>query len=170
VSLTISKLTDQLQPLIALLTNIPLPALTLTLSAVSLPGGFLLYMGWTSLESNAMFERILLLFTQRENYPPSSYVRRVPAAVTHAFTAVQVACFVVLWVVKSNAFLPTGGGDRGGGGGYGGEAFPIGLLFPVVLVSMIPFKLFVLPLIFSHPVLGAVAGASGDVDVDVLFY
>ena len=39
-----------------------------------------------------MFERVLLLFTQRENYPPSSYVRRVPAAVTHAFTAVQVVC------------------------------------------------------------------------------
>ena len=87
-------------------------------------------------------------FTAPENYPPASYVRRVPVAVTHAFTAVQAGlgsrvftygvntlagclrclcvlicvmyphhyiiwsagpysqagCFVVLWVVKSNAF------------------------------------------------------------------
>jgi hypothetical protein len=100
-----------------------------------------------------MFERVLLLVTQRENYPPSSCVRRVPAAVTHAFTAVQVACFVWLWVVKSNAFQPATGG---GGGGVG--EFPVGLLFPVVLAMMIPFKSYALPLVFSRPVLDAMAG------------
>ena len=131
---------------------------------------------YTSLESNAMFERVLLMFTQRENYPPSSYVRRVPAAVTHAFTAVQVTCFVQLWVVKSNFFVPTaedGGGAKrggGGGGGVGAGDFPVGLLFPVLLAMMIPFKTHVLPLVFSRHVLNAIAGSS-DADVDVqLFY
>lgn len=122
-----------------------------------------------------MFERVLLLFTQRENYPPASYVRRVPAAVTHAYTAVQVACFVQLWVVKSNfflnPFLPSSGESGGGGGG----GFPAGLLFPVVLAMTIPFKVYVLPLVFCRPVLDVVAGGSsssgGDADADVqLFY
>lgn len=124
--------------------------------------GFLFYMGCTSLESNAFFERILLLFTQRENYPPSSVVRRAPAAVTHAYTAVQSACFAALWVVKSNAWRDAG--ESSGG-------FPVGLLLPTVLAVMIPFKHHVLPLFFSAPVLDAVAGpASQGADADMLFY
>ena len=36
---------------------------------------------------------------------------------------------------------------------------------------MVPFKLYVLPLVFSRPVLDAIAGSSGDADADVqLFY
>ncbi|KNC72936.1 hypothetical protein SARC_14503, partial [Sphaeroforma arctica JP610] len=67
---------------------------------VSVLWGFLLYLGLTSLDGNQMWERVLLLFTQEEKYPPNHYVRRVPIKKIHLYTLLQVVLLVILWFVK----------------------------------------------------------------------
>ena len=138
--------------------------------------GFLLYMGTASLEENELIERVKLFFTDPSMYPPFHFVRFVklytvrsvrmrppslPASRTrtplthplpppprvsffstmqiHKFTLIQLGCFLFLWLLHDNFYcheleeLP----------------FSIAMLFPVVLCLMVPFKLYVLPLLFK---------------------
>lgn len=58
--------------------------------------GLFLYMAFTSLAGNEMVERLLLLITEQQAYPPTHYLRRVPQRKIHLFTACQLIQLVLL--------------------------------------------------------------------------
>jgi mannitol/fructose-specific phosphotransferase system IIA component (Ntr-type) len=82
--------------------------------------GLFLFMGVVSMSGNQLFERIGLWVKDPALYPSTHYIRRVPRWTMHAFTALQVVCLGVLWVVKSSA---------------------IGILFPVFIALLVPVRL-----------------------------
>jgi mannitol/fructose-specific phosphotransferase system IIA component (Ntr-type) len=82
--------------------------------------GLFLYMGVVSMFGNQFFERLALWPTDPDLYPRTHYVRRVPRLVIHAFTLMQLACLVVLWVVKDS---------------------PIGILFPLFIALLVPLRM-----------------------------
>ncbi|XP_051970902.1 anion exchange protein 2-like isoform X3 [Xyrauchen texanus] len=90
--------------------------------------GIFLYMGVMSLNGIQMTERILLLLMPPKYHPDHTYVRKVRTLRMHLFTAVQVVCLAVLWVVMSTV---------------------ASLAFPFVLIMTVPVKMFLLPRIFS---------------------
>ena len=53
-------------------------------------------------------------------YPGTHYIRRVPRWTMHTFTALQVTCLGVLWIVKSST---------------------LGILFPVFIALLVPVRL-----------------------------
>lgn len=73
---------------------IPMP---LQLIPVPVLYGVFVYLSVTELPANHFWERLKLIITQRNLYPPSSYLRKVPLRVIHSFTIFQAIC--VLWLV-----------------------------------------------------------------------
>ena len=65
--------------------------------------GLFLFMGIASITSNQFFERLKLWAQEPSRYPPTHYLRTVPTATVHRFTAVQLLCLIVLWIIKSSA-------------------------------------------------------------------
>ncbi|CDF32307.1 putative sodium bicarbonate cotransporter [Chondrus crispus] len=106
--------------------------------------GFFLFLGVGTLDGIAFWDRILLLFTQSEKYPPNHYVRRVKISRIHLYTFVQVLLLVLLWFVKSNFYL-------------GDTVFNTGLLFPFIIALFIPIRLYILPRIFTPAELHALS-------------
>lgn len=106
--------------------------------------GFFLFLGMGTLDGNALWDRILLVFTQPEKYPPNHYVRRVRIQRIHLYTLIQVLLLVLLWFVKSNFYL-------------GDTVFNTGLLFPFVIAMFIPVRLYLLPRIFTPSELHALS-------------
>ncbi|XP_060251690.1 band 3 anion transport protein isoform X1 [Ovis aries] len=90
--------------------------------------GIFLYMGVTSLSGIQLFDRILLLLKPRKYYPDVPYATRVKPWRMHIFTIIQVACLVLLWVVRSIK--------------------QISLALPFVLILTVPLRRYLLPLIF----------------------
>jgi hypothetical protein len=84
--------------------------------------GIFLYMGVVSMKGNQFFERLNLWAMDPSLYPSTHYIRRVPLRVIHAFTAVQLACLVVLWMVKT-----------------GPPA--VAILFPLFIALLVPVRL-----------------------------
>ncbi len=82
--------------------------------------GLFLFMGVVSMSGNQLFERIGLWLRDPTLFPGTHYIRRVPRWTIHAFTALQVACLCVLWIVKSSA---------------------LGILFPVFIALLVPVRL-----------------------------
>jgi len=114
--------------------------------------GVFLYMGLVSLWTNQFYERVLMLAMQPALYPRRPHTRRVERNRMHYFTAVQLAVFVVLYVVKTIK--------------------AIAIAFPLVIAACIPMRLFYLPRLFSeqellfldgdeHEVLDAMARGEG---------
>ena len=62
--------------------------------------GLFLYMGVVSLQGNQFFERLGLWLTDRDRYPQTHYVRRVPMSVVHRYTALQLLCLAALAAVS----------------------------------------------------------------------
>lgn len=89
--------------------------------------GLFLYMGVVSMRGNQFFERLSLWATDPALYPSSHYVRRVPRGVMHLFTAVQLACLVGLWAIKTSAWA---------------------ILFPLFIALLVPIR-FVLARMFA---------------------
>lgn len=110
--------------------------------------GFLLFLGICTLDGNALWDRIVLIFTQPEKYPPNHFVRRVKIQRIHLYTLIQVSLLVLLWFVMSNFYIT-------------GTVFNTGLLFPVVIALFIPIRLYILPLIFSASELQALSVEEG---------
>ena len=63
--------------------------------------GVFLYMGVSSLRGMQVVQRILIWFMPQKYQPDYMYLRHVPTRRVHIFTAIQVFCLVVLWVIKS---------------------------------------------------------------------
>ncbi|KAF4527100.1 hypothetical protein B566_EDAN013733 [Ephemera danica] len=81
--------------------------------------GVFLYMGVSSTNGIQFFERLQLFLMPVKHHPQVPYVRRVRTAKMHLFTGIQLACLVLLWVVKSTA---------------------ASLAFPFFLILMVPLR------------------------------
>jgi sodium borate transporter 11 len=97
--------------------------------------GFFLFVGVSALGDNSMWTRMELFVVEPTKYPSNHYMRFVPMKDLHLFTAVQLAVFAVLWMVKAGFYVET--------------SFPISLLFPFVLALVVPFRIHVLPKLFK---------------------
>ncbi|XP_069698390.1 sodium-driven chloride bicarbonate exchanger isoform X4 [Periplaneta americana] len=93
-----------------MLGHIPMPVLF----------GVFLYMGVASLKGLQFFDRLLIIFMPVKYQPDYMFLRQVPLKRVHVFTLIQLACLVVLWVIKS--FSTTS------------------ILFPLMLVVMIGIR------------------------------
>jgi hypothetical protein len=82
--------------------------------------GLFLFMGVVSMSGNQFFERLSLWLRDPDLYPITHYIRRVPTKTIHAFTALQVLCLAVLWIVKSSV---------------------IGILFPIFIALLVPIRM-----------------------------
>ncbi|CAH2281622.1 anion exchange 2 isoform X1 [Pelobates cultripes] len=91
--------------------------------------GIFLYMGITSLNGIQFYERIQLLLKPPKHHPDVIYVKKVRTLRMHLFTALQLLCLAVLWVVMSTA---------------------ASLAFPFVLILTVPLRLLVLRRIFTE--------------------
>ena len=90
-----------------ILSKIPMPVLY----------GVFLYMGAASLNGLQFYDRLLLMLMPKKYQPDYPYLRDVTMNRVHFFTAIQITCFVALWLIKS---------------------FPqTSILFPLMLVIMI---------------------------------
>jgi len=80
-----------------------------------------LFMGLTGLPGNQLFERLKLVITQVDLYPPLPFTKeQVPPLKMHLFTLIQFAAAVVLFIVENT---------------------PIAVAFPVFLILTIPLRM-----------------------------
>ncbi len=82
--------------------------------------GLFLFMGVTSMGGNQLFERLRLWIMDPQFFPPTSYLRAVPLSTIHKFTAIQLGCLIILWVVKASA---------------------LGILFPLFIALLVPVRM-----------------------------
>uniref|UniRef100_A0A8C7MER9 Anion exchange protein n=1 Tax=Oncorhynchus kisutch TaxID=8019 RepID=A0A8C7MER9_ONCKI len=101
------------------LRNIPLAVLF----------GIFLYMGVTSITGIQLYERITLMFTPAKHHPDHIYVTKVKTWRMNMFTIIQLACIVLLWVVKSTV---------------------ASLAFPFILIMTVPLRRLILSRIFEE--------------------
>lgn len=85
--------------------------------------GLFLYMGLVSLSGNQFFERLSLWAMDRNHYPSTHYIRKVPNKTIHKFTLLQLACLGVLALL--NASPPV-----------------ISILFPLFVALLVPLRIF----------------------------
>ena len=81
--------------------------------------GLFLYMGITSLGGNQFYDRMVLWITDPKLIPKNHYTSKVPLKKIHLFTALQLICFVILWVLKSSK---------------------LGILFPLFIAALVPIN------------------------------
>ncbi|PWA16705.1 hypothetical protein CCH79_00017510, partial [Gambusia affinis] len=82
--------------------------------------GIFLYMGVTSLNGIQLWDRILLLLIPKKYHPDEPYATRVSTGRMHLYTAIQIVCLGILWLVKSS---------------------PVSLALPFVLILTIPLRM-----------------------------
>uniref|UniRef100_A0AAQ5ZTK0 Anion exchange protein n=1 Tax=Amphiprion ocellaris TaxID=80972 RepID=A0AAQ5ZTK0_AMPOC len=82
--------------------------------------GIFLYMGVTSLNGIQLWDRMLLLLIPKKYHPDEPYATRVSTGRMHLFTAIQIVCLALLWIVKSS---------------------PISLALPFILILTIPLRM-----------------------------
>ncbi|CEF71083.1 Sodium bicarbonate transporter-like protein 11 [Strongyloides ratti] len=133
----ISSLIAHILILISTFTLIPFP---LQLIPTSVLHGLFLYMALTSLTGNEMFERLLLLITEQQAYPPTHYIRRVPQRKVHLFTACQLAQLVLLCAI-----------------GFSPYPF-IEMVFPIVCFFFLPIRHTLIPRLIDYKYLDALDG------------
>ncbi|KAL3855466.1 hypothetical protein ACJMK2_014677, partial [Sinanodonta woodiana] len=63
--------------------------------------GVFLYMGVAALNTMQFIQRIMLAFMPLKYQPDYIYLRHVPLRRVHLYTAFQVLCLIIFWVVKS---------------------------------------------------------------------
>jgi len=65
--------------------------------------GVFLFMGVSSMPGNQFFERFYLWgIFNASDYPQYSYVARLPIRRIHLYTAIQLLCFIILYILKDN--------------------------------------------------------------------
>lgn len=66
--------------------------------------GLFLFLGTSMLNNNEFLSRIRYIFMDPNLYPDDSPMRakKIPAKQVHAFTALQVSCLALLWILKLN--------------------------------------------------------------------
>uniref|UniRef100_A0A8C1V5Y2 Anion exchange protein n=1 Tax=Cyprinus carpio TaxID=7962 RepID=A0A8C1V5Y2_CYPCA len=91
--------------------------------------GIFLYMGITSLSGIQLWDRMLLLLIPKKYHPNEPYATKVSTKRMHVFTAIQMVCLAVLWMVKSS---------------------PVSLALPFVLILTIPLRMFMTGRLFTE--------------------
>ncbi|CAG5077689.1 Oidioi.mRNA.OKI2018_I69.PAR.g8788.t1.cds [Oikopleura dioica] len=113
------------------LTSIPKPVLD----------GLFLFLGLSGLAGSQLWERMLLIVTEQSAYPPNHYIRRVPQKSIHLFTLCQFILLVILGVI---GFYP----------------YPyLKMIFPIIILLLMPARHFVIPKIVPEKYLQAMDGA-----------
>ena len=102
--------------------------------------GLFVFLAVTSLGELQIWERFVLIFTEQSLYPPFHYVRKVPQKIIHCFTLLQMMQLTALCLVS-----------------FGNSAY-LKMLFPFIIVSLIPIREWVLPKIISKRHLLALDG------------
>ncbi|XP_072847161.2 electroneutral sodium bicarbonate exchanger 1 isoform X2 [Pogona vitticeps] len=64
--------------------------------------GLFLYMGVSSLRGIQFFDRLKLFGMPPKHQPDFIYLRHVPLRKVHLFTAIQLTCLILLWVIKAS--------------------------------------------------------------------
>uniref|UniRef100_H3DNL1 Anion exchange protein n=1 Tax=Tetraodon nigroviridis TaxID=99883 RepID=H3DNL1_TETNG len=90
--------------------------------------GIFLYMGVTSLNGIQLWDRMLLLLIPKKYHPDEPYVTKVSTGRMHLFTAIQIVCLALLWIVKSS----------------------ISLALPFVLILTIPLRMLMTGRLFTE--------------------
>uniref|UniRef100_A0A8C5DFX2 Anion exchange protein n=1 Tax=Gouania willdenowi TaxID=441366 RepID=A0A8C5DFX2_GOUWI len=101
----------------------------LKLIPISALFGVFLYMGVTSLNGIQLWDRMLLLFIPKKYHPDEPYATRVSIGRMHLFTAIQLVCLALLWIVKSS---------------------PVSLALPFLLILTIPLRMFMTGHLFTE--------------------
>uniref|UniRef100_A0A672IZV8 Anion exchange protein n=1 Tax=Salarias fasciatus TaxID=181472 RepID=A0A672IZV8_SALFA len=91
--------------------------------------GIFLYMGVTSLNGIQLWDRILLLLIPKKYHPDEPYATRVSTGRMHLFTAIQIVCLAVLWIIKSS---------------------PVSLALPFILILTIPLRMVMTGRLFTE--------------------
>lgn len=118
VSVTETRMTGLLVHLLIAGSLLVLPALQLV--PMSVLFGLFLFMGIASMAGNQLFERLRLWFMEPSRYPTHYYLRAVPTKTVHKYTAIQLACLSVLWIVKTSV---------------------LGILFPLFIAILAPIRM-----------------------------
>uniref|UniRef100_A0A1A8PSM1 Solute carrier family 4, sodium borate transporter, member 11 n=1 Tax=Nothobranchius rachovii TaxID=451742 RepID=A0A1A8PSM1_9TELE len=93
--------------------------------------GLFLYIALTSIDGNQMCDRMALLLKEQTSYPPTHYIRKVPQRKIHYFTFLQMMQLLVLCT-------------------FGMYPIPyMKMIFPLVMVLLIPIRNIVLPRIIE---------------------
>uniref|UniRef100_A0A8C2IZS3 Anion exchange protein n=1 Tax=Cyprinus carpio TaxID=7962 RepID=A0A8C2IZS3_CYPCA len=100
--------------------------------------GIFLYMGITSLSGIQLWDRMLLLLIPKKYHPNEPYATKVSTKRMHVFTAIQMVCLAVLWMVKSS---------------------PVSLALPFILILTIPLRMFMTGRLFTEQEMKYVSGA-----------
>lgn len=82
--------------------------------------GVFLYMGIAPLADMHFYDRIRIMFMPPKYQPDFNYLRKVPLKRVHLFTVVQLICFAILWIVKTNE--------------------TISISFPLMVLSVFPYQ------------------------------
>ncbi|XP_053561779.1 solute carrier family 4 member 11-like [Bombina bombina] len=99
--------------------------------------GLFLYIALTSIDGSQLFERVVLLLKEQTAYPPTHYIRRVPQRKIHYFTGLQVVQLIILC-------------------GFGMSPLPyMKMIFPLIMIGMIPIRYNLLPKIIESKYLDA---------------
>ncbi|XP_055977563.1 solute carrier family 4 member 11 [Sorex fumeus] len=99
--------------------------------------GLFLYIALTSIDGNQLVERLALLLKEQTAYPPSHYIRRVPQRQIHYFTGLQALQLLLLCA-------------------FGMSPLPyMKMIFPVIMIAMIPIRYNLLPQIIEAKYLDA---------------
>ncbi|XP_066093176.1 solute carrier family 4 member 11 isoform X1 [Saccopteryx bilineata] len=99
--------------------------------------GLFLYIAFTSIDANQLFERLALLLKDQASYPPTHYIRRVPQRKIHYFTGLQVLQLLLLCA-------------------FGMCPLPyMKMIFPLIMIAMIPIRYKLLPRIIEAKYLDA---------------
>ncbi|XP_070328439.1 solute carrier family 4 member 11 isoform X8 [Odocoileus virginianus] len=99
--------------------------------------GLFLYLALTSIDGNQLFQRLELLLKDQTSYPPTHYIRRVPQRKIHYFTGLQVLQLLLLCAFGMSPLL------------Y------MKMVFPLIMIAMIPIRYKVLPQIIEAKYLDA---------------
>ncbi|XP_073259090.1 solute carrier family 4 member 11-like isoform X2 [Porites lutea] len=131
-----TRLSGLISNLMIALSLLMLPT-PLTLIPTMVLDGLFLFMAITALDGNQMFERALLLITEQAAYPPNHYIRHVPQRKMHIYTALQFLQLAVLC-------------------GFGFAPLPyLKMVFPVLLMFLLPIRHLVVPKLISSKYLAA---------------
>ncbi|XP_077136431.1 solute carrier family 4 member 11 isoform X6 [Ranitomeya variabilis] len=99
--------------------------------------GLFLYIALTSIDGSQLFERVALLLKEQTAYPPTHYIRRVPQRKIHYFTGLQVLQLLILC-------------------GFGMSPLTyMKMIFPLIMILMIPIRYNLLPKIVESKYLDA---------------
>ncbi|KAF2077246.1 hypothetical protein CYY_001435 [Polysphondylium violaceum] len=112
----------------------------LSLIPVSVLYGVFWFLGVKALVSNQFFERIMLLITDQNRYPNTKLTRQVNQKKIHQFTCIQIIALLLFCFISfyPNSYLTA--------------------MFPLFISLLIPFKYFILPMIFNKSTLDILDG------------